>query len=184
VSGNGIKRQTHEDIDDMGFADDVGLAIKSNLAIMACLKEQIQILERRVLEQARSLKGYEGLLTVRGIGKVLGLTILLETGAIERFSKVGNYSSYARCVSSKRVSNEKRKGQGNTKNGNAYLAWAFMEAANFAIRYDSQIKKYYQKKAAKTKRVVALKAVAHKLARASYYILRDGVCFDVNKAFG
>ena len=184
VSGNGIKRQSDEDIDGMGFPDDVGLAIKSNLAIMACIKEQVGILEKRVFEETRSWKGFERLLTVNGIGKILGLTIVLETGTIERFESVGDYSSYARCVSSTRVSNAKRKGEGNRKNGNRYLSWAYIEAANFTNRYDPTIKKWYQRKASKTKRPIALKAVAHKLARASYYMLRDDVDFDVEKAFG
>ena len=72
----------------------------------------------------------------------------------------------------------------NTKNGNKYLAWAFIEAANFAIRYNDTVKRYYQKKLAKTKVVIARKTVAHKLARACFYVLRDQVDFDVNKAFG
>jgi hypothetical protein len=32
------------------------------------------------------------------------------------------------------TTNRKKKGQGNVKNGNKYLAWAFVEAANFARR--------------------------------------------------
>ena len=58
-----------------------------------------------------------------------------------------------------------------------------MEAANFAVRYNPKIKRYYQRKRAKTKGVVAIKAVAHKLARACYHILRDGSAFDVDRAF-
>jgi len=58
-----------------------------------------------------------------------------------------------------------------------------VEAANFAVRYNPQIKRYYQRKRAKTKGVVAIKAVAHKLARACYHILRDGSAFDVDRAF-
>ena len=65
-----------------------------------------------------------------------------------------------------------------------YLAWAFVEAANFAIRYNDTVKKYYQRKLAKTHAVIAKKAVAHKLARACFYVLRDQVEFDVNTAFG
>ena len=68
-------------------------------------------------------------------------------------------------------------------NGNKYLAWAFVEAANFAIRFEPLIARYYQRKKAKSHRVVALKAVAHKLARACYYVMRDEVPFDVNRAF-
>jgi transposase len=87
-------------------------------------------------------------------------------------------------VGSERLSNGKRKGRGNTKNGNQYLSWAFVEAANFAVRSNPQIKRYYQRKEAKTNRIVATKAVAHKLARACFYILRDQGPFDVKQAFG
>jgi len=82
------------------------------------------------------------------------------------------------------VEYKQKKGQGNTKNGNKYLAWAFVEAAHFAIRFNAKIKRFYQRKKAKTKIVVAIKAVAHKLCRACYYIMRDRVAFDVTKAFG
>ena len=118
-----------------------------------------------------------------GIGEILGLTIVLETGTISRFGSVGDYASYCRCVGSEKISNGKRKGRGNVKSGNRYLAWAFVEAANFAVRYHPQIKRYYQRKSARSNGIVAIKTVAHKLARACYYILRDGVPFDVNRAF-
>jgi transposase len=108
---------------------------------------------------------------------------VLETGAISRFDTVGDYASYCRCVGSERLSNGKRKGRGNTKNGHRYLAWAFVEAANFAVRDNAQIKRYYPRKCARSNGIVAIKTVAHQLARACYYILRDRVPFDVNKAF-
>jgi transposase len=73
-------------------------------------------------------------------------------------------------------------GNGNTKNGNKYLAWGFVEAANFAIRFSSRIKSFYQKKKSKSHAIVAIKAVAHKLCRACYYIVKDplrkGVLFS------
>ena len=97
---------------------------------------------------------------------------------------MGNFASYCRCVGSQKISNGKRKGSGNTKNGNKYLSWAFVEAANFAIRFSPKIKSFYQRKKSKTKAIVALKAVAHKLCRACYYIMRDRVAFNVTKAFG
>jgi transposase len=62
--------------------------------------------------------------------------------------------------------------------------WTFVEAANFAIRFNSKIKSFNQRKKAKTKAVVAIKAVAHKLCRACYHIMKDQVAFDVTKAFG
>jgi transposase len=82
------------------------------------------------------------------------------------------------------ASNGKSKGKGNKKNGNPYLAWAYVEAAHFAIRYHSPVRRFYERKQARTHRVVALKAVAHKLARASYYVMRDQVPFQIGLAFG
>ena len=71
------------------------------------------------------------------------MTILLETGPIERFAQVGNYSSYARCVPTQKLSNGKVKGRGNSKNGNRYLSMAFVEAAHYATIWDATIKRYY-----------------------------------------
>ncbi len=182
-SGNRLKQWTESDVDERLSHPDLALAVKTNLRVRRCLDEQIDILERRVLEQAKLRPVFKPLLTVYGIGRILALTIMLETGDIARFEKVGNFASYCRCVDSKKLSNGKRKGSGNTKNGNKYLAWAYVEAANFAVRYYPRVKRYYQRKRAKTNGAVAIKAVAHKLARACYYVLRDQVNFDVNKAF-
>ncbi len=84
--------------------------------------------------------GFQKLLEIDGIGKILALTIMLETGEISRFPNVGNYASYCRLVDSKRESNGKKKGEGNKKNGNKYLCWAFIEAEHFAIRYNETIR--------------------------------------------
>ena len=104
--------------------------------------------------------------------------------ASPRFTQVGNFSSYCRCVDSLRESNGKRKGEGNTRNGNKYLAWAFVEAANFALRCCPQAKSFYDRKKSRSNRILALKALAHKLARACYHMLRDQKPFDVNLCFG
>jgi transposase len=184
VSGDRIKQLSAADLERLVPEADVALAVRSTLAVMHCLASEIALLERTIKEQAKLRPAFTPLLTVSGIGDILALTIMLETGDIGRFATVGNFASYCRCVDSQKLSNGKRKGQGNVKNGNKYLAWAFVEAANFAVRYNSQIKRYYQRKKDKTNGVVAIKAVAHKLARACYYVMRDHVPFETAKAFG
>ena len=183
ISANRIKQLTSEKVDAQFTNSEVALAVKANLMVMRSLETEIAVVERVVKERIKLRPGYRYLLTVNGIGQTLALTIMLETGDIGRFPKVGNFASYCRCVGSEKLSNGKRKGTGNTKNGNKYLSWAFVEAANFAIRFDPLIARYYQRKKAKTHRVVAIKAVAHKLSRACYYVMRDEVSFDVNRAF-
>lgn len=183
ISSNLIKILKPEDVQKMFSNFNHELAILSSLVIVKALENQISGLEKVILSQVKLFPEFEKLLTVDGIGKILGLTIMLETGNINRFSKVGNYASYCRTVSSKKTSNNKKKGVGNTKNGNKYLSWAFVEAANYFIRYNESAKKYYQKKTAKTKQVVAIKAIAHKLSRACYFIMRDQTDFDVERLF-
>lgn len=183
LSANAIKRLFLDEVDRLLPEAHLALAVKSNLSVMRAVDEQIEELEKVVRASGRQHPEFRPLLSVSGIGDILGLTILLATGEIKRFATVGNYASYCRCVGSERMSNGKRKGRGNTKNGNRSLAWAFVEAANYAVRYNPVIKRYYPRKASRSNGVVAIKTVAHKLARACYYILRDRVVFDVNKAF-
>jgi len=184
LSAKRVKGLDVQQVDELLPNGDLALALKANLSVMCSADEQTEILERTVTERVKLRPQFSFLKTVPGIGQILALTIMLETGDIGRFSSVGNFASYCRCVGSQKISNGKKKGKGNTKNGNKYLAWAFVEAAHFAIQFNSRIKSFYQRKKAKTKGVVAIKAVAHKLCRACYYIMRDRVAFDVTKAFG
>jgi len=183
MSNNKIKQLTQEEIKTHFPSANTAQAVICNFAVMNCLKEQIKQLEKMILTQVRLEPDFQELTSIDGIGNILALTIMLETGNINRFHKVGNYASYCRCISGARYSNGKKKGKTNSKNGNKYLAWAFVEAANFAIRYNKEIKSYYQQKLAKTNQTVAIKTVAHKLARACFYVLRDKVPFETEKAF-
>lgn len=183
ISSNQIKCLTEDHVDQMPLPSDVGLAVKSNVAVIATLTAQIERLEKRLRESVGKRTEYKLLHSVPGIGEVLATVILLEIGGIERFAAVGNFASYARCVDSERLSNGKKKGEGNRKNGNKYLAWAFVEAANFALRYCPEAKRFYERKKAKTNAVVAVKALAHKLARACYHVLKESKAFDVTRCF-
>ncbi len=162
----------------------ISLSIASCIEVISTLNKQIRRIERYVLPRSRRDQGFQLLHRIRGIGDALALTILYETGEIGRFPAAGNFASYCRCVDSKHLSNGKRKGAGNAKNGNPYLSWAFSEAAHFAVRFDPLAKKWYDRKMTRTNNVVANRALAHKLARACYYVLRDRVPFDPARVFG
>jgi transposase len=183
MTSNQIKLLTENEIDKLSLAADVGLAIRANIAVIATLQSQIEIIERRLQQHVRPRPQYGLLTSVPGIGQTLATVILLETGPIERFADVGNFASYARCVDSAHTSNRKKKGEGNVKNGNKYLAWAFVEAANFARRFCPEARRFHERKKARTNNIVATKALAHKLARACYHILKEGKPFDVTRCF-
>jgi transposase len=159
------------------------MAIFVHRPVIAAINEQIKRIETEVRSHLKENEGYRLLQTMPGIGPILAWSILLEAGDIHRFAKVGNFTSYCRCVQGIKISNGKKKAESNKKNGNPYLAWAFHEVAHAAIRYMDDAKKYYERKSRQRNRMVAMKALSHKLARACYFILRDHVAFNADKLF-
>ena len=150
---------------------------------MQALERSIGRIEKAVLGCARELPLYEKLLTLPGVGKILGMTITMEVGDIGRFKTDGDFASYCRVVDAKRMSNDKRKADNNQKCGNRYLAWAFVEAANFARRYDELCRRWYDRKAAKTSKVIATKALACKLAKAAWHVMARRCDYDPQRMF-
>jgi transposase len=183
VKGNRLLQLKEEDISALMGEENLAMAANANLTVLRSVDEQIKAIEKVVKAKAKLRPEFRMLKTVPGIGDILALNIALETGDIGRFPTVGDFSSYCRTVKSERISNGKKKGKGNAKSGNKYLAWAFIEAANFTVRYNPSARKFYQRKSAKRKAVVARKALANKLARACYYIMRDRVPFNNERLF-
>jgi transposase len=183
ITSNQVKRLDEEAVNQMHLPDDVALAVCANVAVIATLSSQINIVEKGLHEKVVPNPDYALLTTVPGIGQTLATVILLEVGSIERFASAGNFASYARCVDSQHMSNGKKKGEGNTKNGNPYMSWAFMEAANFALRFCAEAKSFYERKKAKANPILARKALAHKLARVCFHILKERKPFDVKRCF-
>lgn len=149
------------------------------------LDKEVAALEKAVMAELPDREDYQRLMTVPGIGPVLARTILLETGPVERFKEAGNYASYCRAVKAEHTTNGKKKGECNGKSGNKYLAWAYVEAAHFAVRYSPELRAWFQRKHARSgKRVIAVKALANKLSKACYFILRGRKGFDVKRLVG
>ena len=184
LSASKIKASRKDNVSPLlSSNEELALSGSVSLESIHCLGDQIKRIEKVVLDKVKLRKEFEKLHTMSGIGDILALTIMLETGSIDRFRKVGDFTSYCRKVPSKWTSNSKNKGKGNVKNGNKYLSWAFSEAAEFARRYDDLARAFYNRKSAKNNNMVARSALAHKLARAAYYVMRDQVTFDPQKLF-
>lgn len=183
MSCRDIKKLEVNDASVLFDSSNLVLMVRNNISTIKHLDEVIKGIEKEVISQMRLRKEFVMLQTIPGIGIILGLTIMLEVGDIKRFPKVGNFASYCRCIGSQKLSNGKKKGENNRKNGNKYLAWAYVEAAHFASRYLAEAHRFYQQKKAKTNGAVATKALANKLARASYFIMRDQKPFNKELLF-
>lgn len=179
ISANLIKTMAPERANEYITDPNIAFLFKQELEILKTIISQVDIIEKASLKQLRKIPGFKKLKEIPGIGNILGSLIVLESIDINRFKNAGKYCSYCRCVNSERKSNGKKKGENNRKNGNKYLSWAFIEAANLAVRYDENIKKYYQRKMNRTNKIVATKTVAAKLSKACFFMLRDNVKFDM-----
>jgi len=145
--------------------------------------ESIAKIEKTIRKVADALPCYEKLKTLPGIGVILGLTITMEVGDIKRFAGPGEFASYCRTVDARRLSNGKKKASNNQKCGNRYLSWAFVEAANYARRGDLKCRQWFDRKAAKTSKVIATKALACKLAKAAWFVMSQQTDYDANRMF-
>lgn len=187
-SGTNLRRSQIKTVQEIDL--ETLLEGECNIESAKCLKRSIIALEKEINniekiinEKIHLTPSHKNLTSIWGIGKLLASMILLETGDIRRFPDAGHYASYCRCVTSKRISNEKKKGSGNKRNGNPYLAWAYLEAAHFARRFYAKARTWFDKKAAKRGSIVATKALSNKIARAAYFVMRDQVQFDALKLF-
>ena len=160
------------------------LVAREDQRLIQELGQSIERIESPVLKRAQKMPEYKRLLTIPGIGRILGMTMALETGDVKRFASPGDYASYGRCVRSERRSNGKKKGENNSKCGNKYLSWAFVEAANFAQRYDPQAQSFYERKKAQTNTMVATQSLACKLAKAAWHVMSKEVDYESQRIFG
>jgi transposase len=185
LSSNRVKGLAPADVRPWVCGAEVALMGQTNVRLIEFLGIQIGNLETAAQAKVKLLPSYQRLQELPGVGKILALVMMLETGPVARFASAGHYVSYCRGVKSERLSNEHKKGENNRKCGNRYLDWAFVAAANFAIRHYPEVRRWYQRKLHRCggKAVIALKAVAAKLAKAAYYLLKNDEPFQMKRIF-
>jgi transposase len=165
------------------FADAaVQKTIEVDLALLTYYDELLRDLELSILTTAKQHDANTLYLlqTVPGIGKILSLVLLYESHNIDRFPRVQDFASYCRLVKCAKESAGKHLGTSGKKIGNAHLQWAFSEAAVLFLRNNPQGQKYLARLEKKHDKGKALTILAHKLARAVYYMLKRKTAFDID----
>jgi transposase len=178
-----MEQWTSMDIQATGLDKFVQLQLETLLDAIHESDRLAKKIEKQVLAFTKPTEQYQRTQLLPGIGVSLGMLVVLESGDFKRFKSAGNYASYCRAVKSERSSNGKSKGRNNSKNGNKYLAWAFIEAATYAARFNPRIHAWYERKKAKSGVPKAKKALACKLAKAMWHVM-NGDDFDEKLMFG
>jgi transposase len=155
------------------------------LALIDAYDEQIRAVELYLTRAAKvdDPQAYARLRSIPGVGPVLGLVMLYEIHDIRRFPEEGRFLSYARLVRCAHESAGKKKGTGGNKIGNAHLKWAFSEATCLLLRASERAKVWLARREKKHGKKRALGALAARLGRAVYHLLRKGEVFDEGRFF-
>jgi transposase len=165
--------------------EDAGVrkSIELDMALLDTYELLLKEVEQYLSEHAKenNLTDLSLLRTIPGVGKILALVILYEIHDINRFASVQNFVSYARLIKPKKESAGKTTGAANRKMGNAYLRWAFGEAAILMLRERPEVKKYHQKLKSKHGKAKALAILTHRIGRSVYYMLTKQKVFDIDK---
>ena len=166
------------------FADPaVQKSIEVDLALVSYYDELLRDVELTILKTAKQHDANTLYLlhTVPGIGKMLRLVLLDDIHHIDRFPRMQACASSGRLVQCAKESNGKRSGTSGAKIGNAHLKWAFSEAAVLFLRENPAGQKFLTRLEKKHDKGKALTILAHKLARAVYYMLKRKVAFDMKR---
>ena len=157
----------------------------SQLRRIVRLTLEVEKLGEMLFEKMADSPTAQALKTIKGCGPVLSTIIATEVGDIRRFASAKNFQSYCRLAPTSKLSNGKSKGLGNAKNGSAYLSWAMTELATLMVRFNPEVGAEFQRLLARSGglRVKAIRALAAKVSRAVFHMLRNGEVFDVKRCF-
>jgi transposase len=158
-------------------------SVEVDLALIDSYDQLLSDVELTIVQTAKqhNAQTLYRLQSVPGIGKILSLVLLYEIHDITRFPRVQDFVSYGRLVKCAKESAGKRYGTSGAKIGNAYLKWAFSEAAVLFLRNNPAGQKYLARLENHHGKGKALTVLAHKLARAVYDMLKRDTAFDMQK---
>jgi transposase len=161
-------------------------SIELDMSLIDFYDEELNKVEWFIQKQANQVdkQSLTILRSIHGIGMILSLVILYEIGDINRFPRVQDFVSYSRLVKCKKESAGKVYGSSGKKIGNAFLKWAFSEAAVLFLKGNPEAKAWVEKKANQHNKAKALTILAHKLGRAVYIMLKQKTVFDQQRLLG
>lgn len=167
-------------LERFGFAEDVKASVAADMDLIVDYQTVIRRLERKILDSARGhcAEDLDLLLSIKGVGPVIALTILYEIERIERFPRVQDFVSYARLVKCSHDSAGRPQGCGGAKMGNPYLKWIFSEAVIHVPRHNPRIAARLERLEQRHGKGKGKTLMAHKLGRAVFFMLKNKTAFD------
>lgn len=143
------------------------------LVMLDRLQTQVEEMDRAVRAEAEQRPEVRLLMTHPGVGPVVGLAYVLTLGPVGRFPRGKHVASYLGLIPSEHSSGGRQKLGSISKQGNTMMRTLLVEAAQTAARFDEELRRDYQRLAAKKHKALAKVMVARKLAVRMYWMLRE-----------
>jgi transposase len=147
--------------------------ISVGLAVIDALDAQEAPITAELRRYARRQPGCKALMTLYGVGELTSVAILAELGDPRRFSSSRQAVRYAGLDVTVHQSDQRRAPGHLSRQGPPALRWALYEAAQAARRPGSPDRDYYDQAAQRLGGNRACLALARKLLKRSYHLLRD-----------
>ena len=185
IENNVCRKSQREGVAQLFPDKSVQKSIQLDLDLLDFYDSILPMLEKEIstIAKEHDADSYFRIRSILGIGRILGLATLYEIHDIKRFPKVQNFASYCRLVKPAKESAGKKQGSSGGKIGNVHLKWAFSEAVVLFLRRNDNAKIYRARLEKKHGKAKSLTIMAHKMARATYYILTRKTVFNMKDCF-
>lgn len=153
--------------------------IQSYVKSINCLSEQIDSIEKQIIESVRKLDTH--ILSIPGIAEISAGSIIAEFGDIKNFESPEKMLAFAGLEPSIRQSGTLSTEGHMVKHGSGYLRNTIIRVVNSLVMHDQVFNDYYNKKRDEGKHhLVAQSHVAKKLIRIIYTLETKGIDYDIN----
>ena len=153
--------------------------IQSYVKSIYCLNEQIDSIEKQIIESVRKLDTH--ILSIPGIAEISAGSIIAEFGDIKNFESPEKMLAFAGLEPSIRQSGTLSTEGHMVKHGSGYLRNTIMRVVNSLVIHDQVFNDYYNKTRDEGKHhLVAQSHVAKKLIRIIYTLETKGIDYDIN----
>jgi transposase len=161
------------------LADAAQLQVRCLLGQIDLLEEQRQLVDDALAQLMAQVPQH--LTSIPGVGSTTGAALLAEIGDIQRFDAPEKLVAYAGIDATVYQTGQFEARQMHmSKRGSPYLRHALWQAASMAIRYDDELRAYYDRKRQEGKSYgTALGAVCRKLITRVYIVLKENRPYEV-----
>lgn len=157
------------------LADACQIEVRCLLSHVELLEDQVALVDERLAKLLADIPDAQYLLSIKGIGAVLGAAILGEIGDVSRFAGPEKLVAYAGMDPSVYRTGEFIADEAHlSKRGSPYLRRAIWLAASTARLYNPDLRELYERKMKQGKHHNdAIAAVCHRLVNRIYIVLKE-----------